>query len=180
MWHNDTLIDAWFVLTYKKTMLFWITVYWMLLFVNVSPELHRLVCVSVSLFSCPTLYKYYVLCMISLTLTLLPRCHNLFFLYFTRLLYTIMYACILCTLLAPLLLLSIFWIIMYFHVPYWFITIIALTSVTLVFIFWNVTLMNCIVILTCSVHFIVALDLDLYWWYLWFKYYVWPLTLDWW
>ena len=51
---------------------------------------------------------------------------------------------------------------MSFHMPYWCITIIALTSVTLVFIFGNVTLMNCMVILTCSVHFIVALDLDLY------------------
>ena len=35
MWNNNTLIDTWFVLTHRKTMIFWITVYWMLLFVNV-------------------------------------------------------------------------------------------------------------------------------------------------
>ena len=77
MWNNNTFIDGWFVITHKKTMLFWITVYWMLLFVNVSPELHRLVCVSV--FSCPTLYRYYLRWMIYLTLTPLPWCHDLFF-----------------------------------------------------------------------------------------------------
>ena len=104
----------------------------------------------------------------------------IYFLYFTHLLYTLMYACILCARLAPLLLLSIFWIIISFHVPYWCITVIALTNVTLFFIFGNVTLMICMVMLACSFDFIDFLHLtlicvdDIY-----DKYYVWPLTFDW-
>ena len=100
MWNNNTLIDTWFVLTHKKTMLFWITVYWMLLFVNVSPELYRLVCVSVSLFSCPTLNRYYVRWMIYLTLTPLPWCHDVFFVHYVFALYCNV-CMFICTRLAP-------------------------------------------------------------------------------
>ena len=109
MWHNNTIIDTWFVLTHRKTMLFWITVYWMLMFVNVvsgAPPSRLCQCVFMSnlvqiLFALNdlsytntiTLMSWYIFCTLCI------------------LLYTIMYACILCTWLAPLLLLSIFWLI---------------------------------------------------------------------
>ena len=123
MWHNNTLIDAWFVLTHRKTIA---VLNYCVLNVTVCERCLRSSTVSsVSVFHCfhvqprtDTMYFEWF----SLTLTPLPWCHDVFFLYLTCLLYTIMYACIPCARLAPLLLLSIFWIIMYFHVPYWCIT----------------------------------------------------------
>ena len=78
MWHNNTLIDTWFVLTHRKTMLFWITVYWMLLFVNVvsgAPPSRLCQCFCFHVQPCTnTMYCE----LFSLTLTPLPWCHDAF------------------------------------------------------------------------------------------------------
>ena len=82
MWNNNTLIDAWFVLTHKRTMIFWITVYWMLMFVNVvsgAPPSRLCQCFN---FHCchvqPCKNTMYFECF-SLTLTPLPWCSDLSF-----------------------------------------------------------------------------------------------------
>ena len=87
MWNNNTLIDAWFVLTYKKTMIFWITVYWMLLFVNVvsgAPPSRLCQCFCFHAKPCTnTMYLKWF----SLTLTPLPWYHDLFFILYAFALY---------------------------------------------------------------------------------------------
>ena len=89
----------------------------------------------------------------SLTLTPLPWCHDLFFMLYAFALYYNVFMYPLCTTCAFAI---IIYILNYNVFPYALLVYnyIALTSVTLVFIFWNVTLMICIVILTCSFVFI--------------------------
>ena len=108
MWHNNTLIDTWFVLTHRKTFLNYYVLNF--LFVNVvsgAPPSRLCHCFIVFMSNLEQ-----ILCALNdlsytNTITLMSW---FIFLYFTYLLYTIMYACILCARLAPLLLLSIFWL----------------------------------------------------------------------
>ena len=175
MWHNNTLIDTsqanYFELLCTECYCLW----------TLSPELQRLVCVIVSLFSCPTLNKYYVLWMIYLTRTPLPWCHDLFFILYAFALYY--NVCI-----YPLCTTSTFAIIIFilsynvFPCALLVYNYNSLNECDLNFHFWK-----------CDLDDLYG-DVDMFIWPYWFlhltficiddiydKYYdiVWPLTFDW-
>ena len=166
MWHNNTLIDTWFVLTHRKTMLFWITVYWMLLFVNVvsgAPPSRLCQCFHVQPWTDTMFFEWF-----SLTLTPLPWCHDVFFILYVFALYYIVCMYPLYTTCA-LLLLSIVWLKYVFPCVLLVDNYVSLNQCDLNFHFFE-TWPWWFVWWSWRVHLtllIFTFDLDLYWWYLW-------------
>ena len=150
MWNNNTLIDTWFVLTHRKTMIFWITVYWMLLFVNVvsgAPPSRLCHCFIVFMSNLEQ-----VLCTLNdYTITLMSW--FIFILYVFALYYIVCMYPLYTT--CALLLFSIVWLKYVFPCVLLVDNYVSLNQCDLNFHFFlNVTLMICMVKLACSFDFI--------------------------
>ena len=169
MWHNNTLIDTWFVLTHRKTMLFWITVYWMLLFVNVvSGAPPSRLCQCVIVFMSNLVQILFALNDLSYTNTITLMSWFIFFILYVFALYYIVCMYPLYTTCA-LLLLSIVWLKYVFPCVLLVDNYVSLNQCDLNFHFFE-TWPWWFVWWSWRVHLtllIFTFDLDLYWWYLW-------------
>ena len=157
-------------------MLFWITVYWMLLFVNVvsrAPPSRLCQCFCFHVQPCTnTMYCEWFL----LKLTPLPWCHDLFFILYAFALYYNVCMYPLCTTCA----FAIIIYILNYNVFPCALLVYSLNECDLSFHFWK-----------CDLNDLYG-DVDMFIWLYWFlhltliciddiydKYYVWPLTFDW-